>query len=345
MPAEPFSIVGGGPAGASAALAITRDGGRPFICEKSAFPRHKLCGEFFSPEIMPLLEEIGLADGFRALGPACVTHAELNFSRDHRRFALPEPAWGLSRYVLDDFLLRAACERGARLHRECYSRAGRHVRTDQTAILTAGRSIVESKSHDRLFGFKAHFAGQTGRGPASDAVELFFFENGYAGACPIESGRTNVCGLAKESLLREAGFDPDRLIATVPRLAARLRPLDRVTQWRLAGPLRFGRAHGFDSSVLAAGDALCFVDPFTGSGVLAAMQTGVWAGKAAISAAAGSDWLRVCERYQRQCASFYRSQLATTGIVRKLLSLGWAETLAGLFPGWLLFRLTRPRAA
>ena len=341
MQVEQFSIIGGGPAGASAGLAITRVGGSPAIYEKSVFPRHKLCGEFFSPEIVPLLEGLGLAAGFHALGPTRVTHAELNFSRYHRRFALPEPAWGLSRYALDDFLLRTACERGARLHRECYSKTG-HLKTDQTVILTAGRSIVQSKSRDRLFGFKAHFAGQARGGAANDAVELFFFENGYVGTCPIEAGRTNVCGLAKESLLREHGFDADRLIAAVPRLAARLRPLERVTRWHLAGPLRFGHAQQPGSPMLAAGDAMCFVDPFTGSGVLAAMQTGAWAGEAAMSAAEGSSWARVCECHRRRCASFHRRQLATTGIVRKLLSLGWAEPLAGLVPGWLLFRLTRP---
>lgn len=337
MPVTQFSIVGGGPAGTAAALTIARAGGHPVIYEKSVFPRHKLCGEFFSPEILPLLEDLGVADGFRALGPARVTHAELNFSRHHRRFPLPEPAWGLSRYVLDDFLLRAACEVGAELRRE------RHSKREQRAIFTTGRSIAEPKSRRRLFGFKAHFVGSAHGSPASNAVELFFFEGGYVGTCPIEQGKTNICGLAKESLLRTYGFEVDRLIASVPRLAARLRPLERLTHWRMAGPLRFGHASQHASASIAAGDAMCFVDPFTGTGVLAAIQTGIWAGEAAACAEQGSDWAECCERHRRLCVSFHRRQLATTAIIRRLLNLGWAESLAGLVPGWLLFRLTRPQ--
>ena len=95
---------------------------------------------------------------------------------------------------------------------------------------------------------------------------------------------------------------------------------------------------------LTAGDAACFVDPFTGSGLLGAVQSGAWAGSALLQAAQGEDWSLCRERYGRLCSSFYRRQLATTTIIRRLLGLGWAETLAGVLPGWLLFRLTRPAA-
>ena len=48
-------VVGGGPAGAMAAFAAMREGAGVRIFEKSAFPRHKVCGEFLSPPILPLL--------------------------------------------------------------------------------------------------------------------------------------------------------------------------------------------------------------------------------------------------------------------------------------------------
>ncbi|HYM09754.1 MAG TPA: hypothetical protein VEU62_03435, partial [Bryobacterales bacterium] len=189
----------------------------------------------------------------------------------------------------------------------------------------------------RLFGFKAHFAGAAG-----DAVELYFFAGGYCGLAPIEDGKTNVCGLAREDLLGEHDFCVERLLATVPHLQERLHPLERLTRWHVGGPLSFGPAPIADSALLAAGDAACFVDPFTGSGLLAAIETGSWAGEAAVRAAQGEDWISCCAEHRRRCAGLYRRQLATTSMIRRLLSLGWAESLVGLLPGRLMFRLTRP---
>ncbi len=331
---EGIRIIGGGPAGAAAALTIASSGGRPVVYEKSVFPRHKICGEFFTPEILPALERIGAAEAFLALHPARMAYAELHFSRHCRRFRLPEPAYGLSRYACDDFLLRMAVEQGAELRRE------RATGAAGPGVLAVGRSIVSRRGR-RIFGFKAHFSG-----PSSDAVELHFFPGGYCGFSPIEGGRTNVCGVAAEELLQKYGFVVERLVESIPRLRGRLAPLEPVSRWLLVGPLRFGWAprHGA-GGLLAAGDAACFVDPFSGSGLLGAVQTGIWAGEAALRAAEGEDWSDCGAQHRRRCASFYGRQLVTTAIIRRLVSLGWAETLAGLLPGWLLFRLTRPRSS
>jgi flavin-dependent dehydrogenase len=76
--------------------------------------------------------------------------------------------------------------------------------------------------------------------------------------------------------------------------------------------------------------------------VLAAVQTGRWAGEALLRAREDGGFARALAWHRRRCASFYRRQLATGMIFRRLLDLGWAETLAGVVPGALLFQLTRP---
>jgi hypothetical protein len=53
-------IIGGGPAGSAAALAALSETNSVHIVEKSSFPRHKVCGEFLSPEIAALLESHGI---------------------------------------------------------------------------------------------------------------------------------------------------------------------------------------------------------------------------------------------------------------------------------------------
>ena len=104
-----ISILGGGPAGASAAIAASRESELPFdLIEKSRFPRHKVCGEFFSPEIQPELERLGAWDAFLAAGPARIRRMKLHFGRREKVRRLPEPAWGLSRYAFDTLLLDRA---------------------------------------------------------------------------------------------------------------------------------------------------------------------------------------------------------------------------------------------
>src|ERR1700704_4008539 len=57
-------VIGGGPAGATAALMLARAGWSVAIVEKKTFPRRKVCGEFISATSMPLLHEVGVLDAF-----------------------------------------------------------------------------------------------------------------------------------------------------------------------------------------------------------------------------------------------------------------------------------------
>ena len=63
-------VVGGGPAGVMAAFAAMRGGVPVQIFEKSAFPRHKVCGEFLSPAILPLLRRAGCSSSAVCFGAA-----------------------------------------------------------------------------------------------------------------------------------------------------------------------------------------------------------------------------------------------------------------------------------
>src|SRR5579863_3779458 len=108
-----IQVVGGGPAGAMAALAGLRGGAAVRIFEKSAFPRHKVCGEFLSPAIATLLRRAGCETDFLRLGPAILREMQLHFGARTVRHRLPEPAYGLSRYELDRLLLQHAVDAGA----------------------------------------------------------------------------------------------------------------------------------------------------------------------------------------------------------------------------------------
>ena len=312
-----------------AALAAMRGGASVRIFEKSAFPRHKVCGEFLSPAIATLLRRAGCEMDFLKQGPAILREMQLHFGTRTVRHRLPEPAYGLSRYELDRLLLQYAVDAGAEVVRE--QRDG-DAQTDPVVVAAGRKSIAPSKD-DRLFGFKAHF-----RGPVNDAVELYFFEHCYVGVSAVENGETNVCGLAPERALRAHGFHPDDLLDRSPGLSERLRPLTRAMDWLITGPLVFSERIGIQTdrpATYRAGDALGFIDPFTGSGILNAMLTGERAG---LAAARGTP----VEEYLRDCRRLLRRPFLISGAVRAIVASGHAGLLAPLVPGRVLFYATRP---
>ncbi len=193
-------------------------------------------------------------------------------------------------------------------------------------------AMSEAPRGDRLFGFKAHFSG-----PADDVMGLYFFNGAYVGVNAVEGGKTNVCGVAPERMLRECGFALDSLCLQNQSLRERLAPLNREMEWLCAGPLVFGKAAA-PKNCYVAGDSAAFIDPFTGSGMLGAIATGMLAGEGAARGAS-------IEEYARKAAGLLRSQQRAAGLFRAAISSGWAERCLRVMPGKLLFYATRPRRA
>lgn len=325
-------VIGGGPAGAAAAIAARREGSRVELFEKSKFPRHKVCGEFLSPEMLPVLEQLGIASAFLAERPARIPRLELHFRSRVKSATLPEPAYGLSRYRFDQLLLGQASELGTKVN-QCRGEAG-----TSPVVMAAGRHALTTPAAPRggrLFGFKAHF-----QGPQTDAVELYFFHGCYVGVNAIEGGLTNVCGLGPESLFRQFDFDYDAVVTSAPGLSGRLGPMRRAMNWLSVGPLVFENRfhHHLPADFYPAGDALSFVDPFTGSGLLTAVTTGSLAGAAAAQGIPSGEYLSRVRR-------LFEKPFAMSSLFRGALGTRWAELLAPLLPGQALYRWTRPKAA
>lgn len=318
-----ISILGAGPAGSSAAIAALRNGSSVQLIERSALPRHKVCGEFLSPEIVEALASLGILGEFLKLGPARIHRMVVNVGGREKVSRLPEAAYGLSRYAFDYLLLRSAQELGAAVT----------TGSGDAQIIATGRKSPGGRRGERLFGFKAHYEG-----PVDNAVELYFFDRCYVGINCIEALRTNVCGLAPESVLRAHGFDIDSLLAqSTAALTARIAPLTRSMKWLFVGPLEFRSGLTGDSpGRYVAGDAASFVDPFTGSGLLSAVATGALAGKYAALA-------KPVAEYEAACRRALLRPFGISSALRWLSTTRWADRLLESVPGSLLFYATRPR--
>jgi hypothetical protein len=195
-------------------------------------------------------------------------------------------------------------------------------------VWAAGRRAAQPRG-TRLFGFKAHYTG-----PTDDAVELYFFRGCYVGINTVENGTTNVCGLAPERI----GFDVEALLDSCPPLRERLQPLRRSFDWLRTGPLVFANRLNSPQPYYAAGDALSFVDPFTGSGQLTAVLTGMLAGECAARGLAPDVYLR-------RCRSALAPAFRWSSALRSLAGSAIAELLLPAVPAAVLYRLTRPHTA
>ncbi|MBK5290717.1 MAG: FAD-dependent monooxygenase [Acidobacteriia bacterium] len=321
------SVIGGGPAGSAAAISALSVGARVRLFEPSTLPRHKVCGEFLSPEIAPLLDRLGLWQSVLDARPSRIAAIQLHFHNRTRKDILPEAAFGLSRFQFDRILMEGALAQGAELER---ARGPAQPFTTPTVLAHGRRHAASHPS--RLFGFKAHF-----HGPVDDSTDLFFFPGGYCGVNTVENEITNVCGLASWRVLSRCGFHYDELVHSFPPLARRLAPLTRAMDWLSAGPLVFEnrlRAE-FGPCVFPAGDALSFVDPFTGTGMTYAVFTGASAGRGATLDPSPVQHLLRCRRALARPTRF-------SALFREVLLSGWGEKLSPLAPVSWLYRATRP---
>ncbi len=140
-------MVGGGPAGATAACLLAQAGRPVLLLERQAAAQHKVCGEFLSGEALGYLRALGVDAA--AEGAAPITAMRLVHRGRTAESRLPFPAAGLSRRVMDELLLRRASALGADVQRGVHVRSAAPgaVHTDTGAVSAATLFLATGK-HD-----------------------------------------------------------------------------------------------------------------------------------------------------------------------------------------------------
>lgn len=308
-------IIGASLAGSAAALELLALGHEVTLYDKSRFPRHKVCGEFLDAQAAPWILALGELR-FEFIHRVC-----LIWPKARKDFSLPRPAFGISRFQLDAAILQSAIRQGAQFVQETRP-------AKEGAIVAFGRKASQNKGA-RQFGYKAHI-----RGRQNDAVELYFHSSGYTGINPIEDGLTNVCGLASESDLKKHNWNPLEFLLSQEHLAPRLQGCQIAMDWLFTGPLFYGRAEEVPG--FAAGDALNFTDPFTGSGMICALLSGRLAARSLHAGKSQSEHLAA----SRQLLG---SPYSVSNFLRRSLRSSLAPYAVQFVPGKILYQLSRPR--
>ncbi len=353
-------VVGGGPAGAAAAIVLASAGREVVVVDKARFPRDKCCGDGLTTGALRLLEELGVdprtLPGWHAVDAAWVR------SPSGREVRFPLPPTGVfaavtPRMELDALVLDRARAVGAKVldgHAVTGVHAHRvgHVAVDVEGLgrvhaahvvaadgmwspVRRALGLTEPGYLGEWHAFRQYVGDVTG--PAARRLYVWFDADllpGYAWSFPLPGNRVNIgFGVVRG---RHHGRELHRLwegLLARPHIRAALgpgaTPEGNPRAWPI--PARIDRAPLAHGRVLLVGDAAGATDPMTGEGIGQALLTGTLAARAITDA--GRDAELAAASYERAVRAAlvadHRMSVALSAVLRSPLGARGAVRLAG----------------
>jgi geranylgeranyl reductase family protein len=296
-------VVGGGPAGAAAAIELRRAGRSVLVVDKARFPRDKCCGDGLTTLALRELEGLGLEPG--AVDDWFDVDGAWLRSPSGREIHVPLPDDGryaavVPRLALDDELLRLARSAGADV-RDGHGFRDLTQTADHVDVHVDGLGVVRTRyviAADGMWSpvrkavgaaldgyrgewhaFRQYAADVTG--PARERLIVWFEPDllpGYAWSFPLPGGRVNIgFGVLRDDRrsVSEMGAlwrDLLRRPHVVEALGDGFRLEGRHTAWPI--PARVDEIPLGRGRVLFVGDAAAATDVMTGEGIGQALLTG-----------------------------------------------------------------------
>jgi len=326
------AIVGAGPAGATAALAVKAadPGVSVLLLDRSDFPRDKACGDGVAPHVLDVLAEVGVT----GLLDDRVPIPRLRLQRGDRTAirSMGRPAYVVPRTVFDSRLVAAAGAAGAvmRRHRVRSMRSG------------SGCTVIDDEIEAKVVigcdGAQSAVRTALGLAPGPRALAI----RGYAPTPRSRQGQQVIVFGRGRQPSYGWSFDRGDGLANVgygelltarrpaPTRSHLLAELERLLPGATADsddwlghhlPLSSWRWRHPAGRVLLAGDAAGLVNPMTGEGIYYAVATGVLAGRAAVGAAAAGDPAGAGAAYRAAVRALLRRHHRHTAAAARLVTL------------------------
>ncbi|HEX5362889.1 MAG TPA: NAD(P)/FAD-dependent oxidoreductase [Gallionella sp.] len=352
-------VIGGGPAGSTAAALLAERGYRVTLLEKAHHPRFHI-GESLLPANLPLLEKLGVAEAVKAIGMEKWGAEFVSPWHEHRQsFEFADAmdksmpmAYQVRRAEFDEILIRNASRKNARVVEGCQVQEVDFLPDDAGALVQArhddgsletlhARFVLDASGRDTFLGnrFKAkqrnkkhnstaiyaHFSGaERNPGKAAGSITIFWFEHGWFWFIPLIDGTTSVGAVTWPYYLKTRKEKPlaqffQETIAMCAPLSERLRHAQLSSPVEATGNFSYVCDRTHGSNYLLLGDAYAFIDPVFSSGVMLAMQ----------SAFVGADTVDTCLRHPQQAAAALKKFDRTMRHGPKLFS-------------WFIYRVTNP---
>ena len=305
------AIIGGGPAGSTAATLLARRGYKVVVLEKAHHPRFHI-GESLLPMNLPVFERLGVLEKVRAMG---VYKAGADFEADNARgyntYAFsrvvgesPPHAFQVWRQDFDQMLFEHARESGAdgreghevvQVEQIGSRESCLDVRSDDgRSYKLSARYVVDASGRDALLSRRkklkrknpehqsaaifGHFHNATYR-PGEDAgnISIYSFAHGWMWMIPLPDGVMSVGAVCRPDYLKQRRGSPAEFLLETLRSNPAL--WERVRQAELIGDeVRVTGNYSYDSGRMGGpgwlliGDAFAFLDPVFSSGVYLAMS-------------------------------------------------------------------------
>lgn len=357
MPACDILIIGGGPAGSTAAILLAEKGYRVVVLEKARHPRFHI-GESLLPASLPLLERLGVAEQVRAIGmekwgAEFISHwdgrgQEFQFANAWDK-SLPM-AYQVRRSQFDEILVRRAASQGAEVVEGCRAREVEFLDDERVRVLAQyddGRTrsweaaqLIDASGRDTFLGNRlqtkrrnkkhnssamyAHFSGALRNcGRREGNISIYWFDHGWFWFIPLADGATSVGAVVWPRYMTTRDV-PLRdffmsTIAMCPPLAERLRAASLASDVEATGNYSYACERSYGGNFLLIGDAYAFIDPVFSSGVMLAMNSG----------AAAAETAAMCRNTPARKASALRS-------FDRLMRRGPKQF------SWFIYRVTNP---
>jgi flavin-dependent dehydrogenase len=319
-------IIGGGPAGSTAAALLAERGIDVVLLEKDAHPRFHI-GESLLPRNLQILERLGVHADVAAMG---VHKPGAEFVSDETGQSVAFPfacslnqaythAYQVRRSEFDTALFANAKSRGARVAERTRvtevafaSAAGERARVtaaqdDGTTRHIDARFVLDASGRDTFIAGKlrskqsnkhinntavfAHYRGVSARaGETAGYISVHLTENGWFWLIPLTGDVMSVGFVGNPAAYRRPQSNMEQFLNerldASPTVSARMVGAERISEVHATGNYSYCAASAGGDGWMLIGDAFGFLDPVFSSGVLLAMTAGE------LGADAAETWLR-----------------------------------------------------
>lgn len=360
VPDYDLLIIGGGPAGSTAAATARQHGLRTLVVEKTAFPRFHI-GESLLPAGNAVLRASGVWPKVSAAGFIPKYGAEFHNADGtqekkivFRETLIPglDSAFQVERARFDTLLLDHARALGAEVRlrttaREIKTSGGVHHVTlfadatgetttlvvpwviDSTGrdpgLLSDQKRALEPSPFPKRMAIYSHFRGVArADGPEGGNILIVRLDGGWFWLIPIDRERTSVGLVTTVEAFRSAGETPENYFQRTVAGSAKLRGLLAAAQpamgFHVTSDYSYFRRELARERLLLAGDAAGFFDPIFSSGVYMA----TWSGKLAadLVARAHAEQRGLTSREQRRYTQTVKRH---AGVFQKLIAAFYDE--------------------
>lgn len=354
-------IIGGGLAGLAGALHLSKKGLSVTLIEKSAYPRHKVCGEYISNEILPYLQWLG-AD-VSELQPTQISNFEFSAQNGKAaRTKLPLGGFGISRFALDQFLYEKALQQGCNVITETVTDISFEddvftVKTPEQILISRialgaygkrsnidqvlSRSFISKKSP--WLAVKGHYTGEFD----SSLVALHNFKGGYCGVSVVEKKNINICYLADfETFKKYKNIDDyqKEVLYKNPKLKAVFENSTPVFDKPITiSQISFDKKKPVENHILMIGDTAGLIHPMCGNGMAMAIHSAKIASELVVDFYSGkiADRFLLEKKYEDEWKKNFSKRLFMGRILARALTHKNFTNIVTSMTAWMPFLLSK----